>query len=94
MQVMRQLCTDAHLIHFLFVTYDAREVTVLAGIPAGTKSCLTVSALSGLCLAHPPWPRLLPDCMPPVLIQVALRLHNPVCEKLKAELSQHCRSAS
>ena len=34
MQVMRQLCTDAHLIHFLFVTYDAREVIVLADVLA------------------------------------------------------------
>ncbi len=52
MQVMRQLCTDAHLIHFLVVTYDAREVNVLAGVLAATRSWLTVSVLSGLCLAH------------------------------------------
>ena len=26
MQVMRQLCADAYFLHFLFVTYDAKEV--------------------------------------------------------------------
>ena len=26
MQIMRQLCADAYFLHFLYVTYDAKEV--------------------------------------------------------------------
>ena len=58
MQVMRRLCADAYFLHFLYVTYDAKEVqtTPPPHLPPASpqnvaKDCITCHSIYGKVLS-------------------------------------------